>query len=525
MEKEWLGWGRWQVRIAALLALPVLLTGMYGTNYVFLAARTPHRCHVPECEDNSTLRGPVPAPAWAPDWAGWALPPESPECRRRAARGGACSRAAFDNATELECEDFVYQHHGSIVAEFDLACQEWKRTLVGTVHNVGMLVSLPIMGYVSDKWGRRAALVASGAGAGALGLCKSLAGSYPAYLALEFLETALGASVYPAAFVLMIEWLGVEHRILASLLLGIPLSAGAASLALLDYLTGYWRTWARFAYPPSFLLLLYPWVLPESIRWLVARGKVPQAIRVIKQAARANRVTIPEDALDKMLAKDQVTNKMEAIVEEESLFSAFIKYGALRRRLLVCFAWWSCAVFVFYGLAVRAHALAGSAHANYALLAAAELPALLLNTLLLDRVGRRPLLTAAFLLTAVALIAIPCLPEHENGLGTALFLAGKMGATMALNALYVYTAELFPTRARQRLLAACSTCGRIGAILAPQTPLLAAYGAWVPTTLLGALPLASAALTRLVPDTLGRRLPDSFADLDHSAATTDTDIP
>lgn len=42
----------------------------------------------------------------------------------------------------------------------------------------------------------------SGAGAGLLGLCKSFAGSYPVYLVFEFLETVLGASVYPAAFVL-----------------------------------------------------------------------------------------------------------------------------------------------------------------------------------------------------------------------------------------------------------------------------------------------------------------------------------
>ncbi|KAI8422034.1 hypothetical protein MSG28_009933 [Choristoneura fumiferana] len=34
---------------------------------------------------------------------------------------------------------------------FNLACQEWKRTLVGTVHNIGMLVSLPILGYISDR--------------------------------------------------------------------------------------------------------------------------------------------------------------------------------------------------------------------------------------------------------------------------------------------------------------------------------------------------------------------------------------
>lgn len=44
LSEEWSsGWGRWQARLALLLALPVLLTGAYGTNYVFLAAPTPHR--------------------------------------------------------------------------------------------------------------------------------------------------------------------------------------------------------------------------------------------------------------------------------------------------------------------------------------------------------------------------------------------------------------------------------------------------------------------------------------------------
>ncbi|VVC91063.1 unnamed protein product, partial [Leptidea sinapis] len=458
------GWGRWQARIALLLALPVLLTGMYGTNYVFLAAHTPHRCYIPECEDNSTQAA---AEGWAPDWSMWALHADEP-CRRPKPLDSACQQRSFNISSLQDCDGFVYQHRSSIVSEFDLACQEWKRTLVGTTHNVGMLVSLPIMGYVSDKWGRRAALLTSGVGAGFLGLCKSFVTSYPAYLVMEFLETVFGASVYPAAFVLMIEWLGVEHRILASLLLGIPLSAGAATLSLLDYLTGYWRMWARLAYPPSFLLLLYPWLLPESIRWLIANGKMREAVSVIKKAARANKIAVPEDTLERILTKDRVIDKVEVVVEEESLFRAFIRYGALRQRLCVCFAWWASAVFVFYGLAVRSHALAGSAHANYALLAAAELPALLLNTLLLDRAGRRPLLTTAFLLTAAALIAIPCLPDQASAVGTALFLAGKVGATMALNALYVYTAELFPTRARQRLLAACSTCGRLGAILAPQ---------------------------------------------------------
>ncbi|KAI8422031.1 hypothetical protein MSG28_009932 [Choristoneura fumiferana] len=502
------GWGRWQARLALLLALPVLLTGLYGTNYVFLAAHTDHRCEVPECEGNDTTY----SAARSEGWGARALPAATP-CARWVPRDAACAAGSFDNATRQPCDRFVYESRSSIVAEFDLGCQEMRRSLVGTAHNVGMLVSLPIMGHVSDRYGRRAALLLSGVGAGLLGLAKSFAGSYHAYLLAEMLETVLGASVYPAAFVLMIEWLGVEHRILTSLVLGIPLAAGAATLSLLDYLLGSWRSWCRVAYPPSLLLLLYPWLLPESVRWLAIRGRGADALRLLKQAARWNRVDASDEAFEKMLSNQD--EKGAAVrVQDESLFAAFIKYGALRRRLVVCFVWWVSAVFVFYGLAVRAHALGGSAHATYALLAAAELPALLANTLLLDRAGRRPLLTAAFLLTAVSLVAIPCLPENSGRWNTALYLMGKLGATSALNALYVYTAELFPTRARHRLLAACSTLGRLGAVLAPLTPLLAEYKPWLPTVLFGTLPLLSAALTRLVPDTLHARLPDSFSDLE-----------
>lgn len=122
----------------------------------------------------------------------------------------------------------------------------------------------------------------------------------------------------------MIEWLGVEHRILASLVLGVPLSLGAAALALADLLAGYWRTWARLAYPPSFLLLLYPWLLPESVRWLVSRGRLDDAARIIRRAAQVNRARPPGEALEKMLLeKDQLAGASADI--DEGLFTALLK--------------------------------------------------------------------------------------------------------------------------------------------------------------------------------------------------------
>lgn len=57
-------------------------------------------------------------------------------------------------------------------------------------------------GVTYCRWGRRTALVVCGSGAGVLGLAKSFANSYHTYLLGELLETVLGASVYPSAFVL-----------------------------------------------------------------------------------------------------------------------------------------------------------------------------------------------------------------------------------------------------------------------------------------------------------------------------------
>lgn len=129
--------------------------------------------------------------------------------------------------------------------------------------------------------------------------------------------------------IVVIEWLGVEHRILASLVLGVPLACGAALLALLDFVAGYWRLWARVAYPPSFLLLAYPWLLPESVRWLVTRGRLREAAAEVRRAARVNRRHVPEPALQKMLAADAdpLAEKAEVAVqiEDESLFRAFFK--------------------------------------------------------------------------------------------------------------------------------------------------------------------------------------------------------
>lgn len=52
----------------------------------------------------------------------------------------------------------------------------------------------------------------------------------------------------------------------------------------------------------------------------------------------------------------------------------------------------------------------------------------------------------------------------------AIYLVGKYSIAMVMTSVYVYTAELYPTKYRHSLFAFSSMMGRIGSIIAPLTP-------------------------------------------------------
>lgn len=51
-------------------------------------------------------------------------------------------------------------------------------------------------------------------------------------------------------------------------------------------------------------------------------------------------------------------------------------------------------------------------------------------------------------------------------------MAFEMLATFSYNIVYMYTSELFPTYTRNSMHSICSAVGRVGSLVAPQTPLL-----------------------------------------------------
>lgn len=85
--------------------------------------------------------------------------------------------------------------------QFDLGCQDWLRALAGTLNSVGTLLVLPITGYISDRFGRRFALVISVLNLGTIGLIRAFSVNYTMYLILQIMQTTLGAGTYSTAYI------------------------------------------------------------------------------------------------------------------------------------------------------------------------------------------------------------------------------------------------------------------------------------------------------------------------------------
>lgn len=75
---------------------------------------------------------------------------------------------------------------------------------------------------------------------------------------------------------------------------------------------------------------------------------------------------------------------------------------------------------------------------------------------------------------------------------------------------YLYAGELFPTVVRNSGVGLSSTMARIGSMVAPFVATLAHKTAWLPPLAFGVIPLVGSCLCVLLPDTRGKKLPDTL---------------
>ncbi|CAH2241426.1 jg15623 [Pararge aegeria aegeria] len=511
-----IGW--FQLRLVLLAGVVVIFIGWGTSEYLFTAARIPTRCYIPECEGQDARQ-------FSPPWILNAVPASGSSfdsCRRFYPINSSnsmtedCPNEKFNRQRIVNCEEYVYENTNTAVYDFSLACDEWRRTLIGSARTLGTLASLPITGFVSDRFGRRFAIVLSGFNAAWLGLIRYWSYTYVGFVMSEFAESMFGSGGFSSSYILIMEMTGPKYRVMAGAILNTFFAVGQMTTGLLAWAIPDWRNLTLALYVPQFLIIVYIWVIPESVRWNISKGRYRDAENLLKEAARVNKKKLSDKSLHALRHRADEEKKSKESQEEESLIEAWLPMlvfnnKAILLRTIVSPVWWITLTFVYYGLSINSVNMVGNRYLNFILVSAVEIPGYWTAVFLLGKIGRKPVLIGAYWMCAFCQIAYIFVPHGFTNVALAIYVIGKYSISLVITSLYVYTAELYPTKYRHRLFAFSSMIGRIGSVLAPLTP---AFGeaVWVnlPFTMFAGFAMLSGFLVFITPETLGTKLPDTM---------------
>lgn len=361
----------------------------------------------------------------------------------------------------------------------------------------------------TDKWGRQRTCL----GFLLLHSISLLIGAFsPFVLLTDFITVILGLSetvLTAAVFLLLNESLPSDLRSWYSGLSIAFWSAGTLVDALLFYLLPSWREVMLIAAVIAFGSSIALMRVTESVRWLVANKKdFSGGLAILRKIAKANGLNPLNISLPPLSnTGDNAAGEVDSI---NSGFGGLLSSKELRRRAFYATFLWATSTLCYYGLLLCLSSYSGNIYENGIALSIGELSVTLLAGRFMDRFPRRTAFLVSEVIAALAtagawLAGLEPSPSFLPMVG--LFVG--MAATDALFLMvYVYTAELFPTKVRAAGYALTSSASRIGGFLASNLLLLETYTGTQPLLILAGAMLFSTLPCICLPETLGQPLLD-----------------
>lgn len=331
---------------------------------------------------------------------------------------------------------------------------------------IGGIAGAALSGQLADRFGRRAVFQISVATFATASLISAAAPNLLT-LALTQVLTGLGVNgMSPAVTSLVAEVAPPRARgrmiaVLESFWVLGGLLAAAIAFVLIPILG--WRGAMAFGGIAAVYAVVLGPLVPESPRFLLARGRLADALAERERIERRWRVAIPLPTV--ALPWGPPPSAADRFRE---LWSP-----AYRRRTLCLWSLWFAQVFSYRGIfswlpffLVVAGQTEGDARAQLIFINLAQLPGTIGAALLVDRIGRKPIIVFGLGTCAVATAGFGLISADPL---SAAVVAGVIGATNlgAYAVTLVYTPELYPTRARGTGVGMASSFGRLAAVVAP----------------------------------------------------------
>ncbi|KAF2351808.1 Major facilitator sugar transporter-like, partial [Trinorchestia longiramus] len=438
------GFGAYHRRIYFLLCIPVLFVGAANFSYVFIAATPQYRCVVPVCElphyvaynasflpftiptnDDGTYKSCV-RYLYLNESAQESLQnvtTHSPEPKQ-------CTPAHFSKITVEDCpKDHVFDdsiYESTIVTEFELTCGDaWEAAMSQSIFFAGVLVGAFMWGIISDWYGRKYTILLNLILMALSGVATALVPNMTIFNITRFFFAVTSAGVFQTAFVLGLELVGAQYRELCAVLGQYVFALGEVLLGCLGLQFRKWRMLQLLISVPLAVGILYGFVVPESPRWLISRGRRDEAIAVMERIARCNGKQLPRHLLtveEDVSREHQTSPQDERDDTQDEVFASSTQLAhqpssvnvidVLRTPVMCCrltaviFSW-IIVTFVYYGMSLTSADLAPGSNSSskpyvqFILTALVELPGYTAAWLLMRYWGRRPALVLSLVVAGL----------------------------------------------------------------------------------------------------------------------------
>lgn len=265
---------------------------------------------------------------------------------------------------------------------------------------------------------------------------------------------------------LFTEPFNAKYHVFISAIWGITYPLGGILLGSIAMYVHDFRHLMLIIYTPGLFIFVYIWLLPESVRWLLAKGQTARALETLQLIAKWNGRSLSKQTINR-LESLYSTDTKKSIGTLQSL-AMVLKSKKLSIRLICsCIQWMACC-FSYFGLNQSSMQIPNTNHyVSFIISMAIEIPCVLLTQPLLQRCYRRTLLGVSLILTAISVISSPFIPDTCTWAVLCCFLVGKASIYMAFNVIYLFTFEQTPTNIRNTIMNTCSMIGRMGSMAAP----------------------------------------------------------
>jgi MFS transporter, putative metabolite:H+ symporter len=355
-----------------------------------------------------------------------------------------------------------------LVREWSLSPSE-----VGMIISAGYLGQLAgalLFGALAERYGRLRVLLFTIVLFTSMDVACLFAWSAWSMIAFRFLQGIGTGAEVPVASAYMNEFIGAKRRGRFFLLYEVIFPVGLMFAGAVGYLfvpLYGWRAMFLVGLVPAILTIPMRWFMPESPRWLAAKGRLREADVVVVQLekdARARGLDLPAP-----LVKIDDTN----VVAKSNWRELF--QGIYLGRTLMIWGLWLSAYLVNNGLITWLPTIYrqifklpldtslafGFTTSAFGVLAS------VICALSIDKIGRRPWYVAAFLLGAVPLAILAYLGATSATEVLVLATAAYAIIQTIAFSLYLYSAELYPTRLRALGTGLGSAWLRIGSSIGP----------------------------------------------------------